>query len=67
MQSLPDLILLNPTMPGIDGLDVLQQIKNNNRLNNIKIIGLSTAVLNKERKHEYEIDCDDFILKPVKV
>lgn len=62
---LPDLILLDMLMPGLSGLEVLEKIKQNDRLKEIPIIFLTG-----ERRPDMEIKgyaagAVDFLLKPV--
>lgn len=62
--SIPDLILLDINMPGMDGKITLKKIKANNVWNNIPIIFLTV-----DSSSETEADClllggDDFIQKP---
>jgi CheY-like chemotaxis protein len=64
---LPDLILLDLLMPGMDGDEALQQIKNNEKLKAIKVIGVSAAVADKARADQFAAACDGFLAKPVDI
>ena len=64
-ESGPDLMLLDLLMPGMDGHEALQRIRDNGELRNIKVIGISAAVADRDRVEAYAADCDDFISKPV--
>lgn len=64
LKALPDLIILDRMMPGLDGLAVLKNIRQETATANIPVIVLSA------RKEERDIDmgmkfgADDYIVKP---
>lgn len=60
-----DLILLDVMMPGIDGYQVTQELKNNPQTKNIPVI-LVTALHSKEDKiRGLQAGADEFLTKPV--
>src|SRR2546429_515024 len=60
----PDIILLDVTMPRMDGISVCRQIKSDESLRLIPIIML-TALTDFEKKLEaLEAGADDFVNKP---
>ena len=63
----PDLILLDLIMAGMDGLDVVHEIRSRMEMNNIRIIGLSAAVSRNDLKHNFIAACDAFLVKPIQV
>ena len=60
----PDLILLDIMMPGIDGYEVCSKIKNDPRFLLTKIILLSGKAMIDERLKGYEVGADDYMTKP---
>jgi DNA-binding response OmpR family regulator len=59
---LPDLLLLDIWMSGIDGRDICRYVKAHDRLKNIPIIMVSA---NKDTEHiALEVGADDFLAKP---
>ena len=61
----PDLIMLDIMMPGINGFEVCQQLKQNKKTQIIPII-MITALREKEHRIKaMEAGADDFISKPV--
>jgi len=60
----PDLVLMDVKMPGINGLDTCRQIKNNPETEFIPVIFVSALGLPDERIAGYEAGGDDYIVKP---
>lgn|SRR5574340_279625 len=64
-ESLPDLILLDIMMPGMDGFEVAQQLKKDDRSAAVPIIML-TALDNREaRLKALDMGAEEFLTKPV--
>jgi CheY-like chemotaxis protein len=61
---LPDLIVLDMNMPGKDGLEILQRIKQRQFLYHIPIAILSTASSPASIKMAYECGAVKYLLKP---
>lgn len=58
----PNLVMLDLTMPGITGFEVLKQLKNINP--DTKVIVASADVQSLTRTHAFEGGADGFINKP---
>lgn len=63
----PDLVLLDVVMPGIDGYDVCRKIKSDNKFEDVKVIIISGETQLKNRLEGFEAGADDYITKPVEV
>ena len=63
-RSVPDLILLDVCMPGMDGFEVCRHLKRNPRTRDIPVIFVSGLVDVEERIRGFEAGGVDFILKP---
>ncbi|PVV27585.1 MAG: hypothetical protein B6D79_01650 [gamma proteobacterium symbiont of Ctena orbiculata] len=61
---LPDLILLDIKMPGLDGYDVCQQLKTNQTTNSIPIIFLSALEDEHDKVKGFQAGGVDYITKP---
>lgn len=61
----PYLILLDLNMPGIDGRQVLKQIKNDEALRSIPVVVLTTSNDAKDVEQCYQIGASTYIQKPV--
>ena len=64
-QYLPDLILTDLVMPEMDGYQMLQELRQQERLKNIKVIVSSASVSAGDRQASLEAGADDFLPKPV--
>jgi len=61
---LPDLILLDMSLPGIDGWEVTTELKRNPRTKHIPIVALTAHALQSERQRTERVGCDGFLAKP---
>jgi CheY-like chemotaxis protein len=66
---LPDLVLTDALMPGLDGREMCRLIKQNRKLAGVRVV-IMTA-LYKQARHKYEAHrdflADDFLNKPLKL
>ncbi len=61
---MPDLVLLDTVMPGLDGHQVCRKIRENKTFGCMKIIMVSTKKALEERLKGYEAGIDDHLGKP---
>jgi len=62
---LPDLILLDLKMPGIDGFEALRQIKATPILRRIPLIVLTSSREEGDRAFSYDTGANSYLVKPV--
>jgi len=62
---LPSLVLLDLKMPGRDGLDVLREIRSDDRLRGIPVIVVTHSELESDREACYDADANGFLHKSV--
>lgn len=62
--EIPDLILSDIIMPGIDGIEFCRRIKSDLRTEHIPVILVSARSEEKDRLEGLETGADDFIIKP---
>lgn len=60
----PDLIILDLMLPGMDGYEVLQRLRNADRTAAIPVILLTARREEEERVKGFEVGADDYITKP---
>jgi CheY-like chemotaxis protein len=61
----PDLILMDISLPKMDGWEVTRRLKNNSQTRDIPVIALTAHALSTDRQKAFEIGCDDYDTKPV--
>jgi len=66
-QPLPDLMLLDILLPGIDGFEVLEKLRSNPRHRRIPVIMLTTSSAQEDIAKSYDSGASSFITKPVDV
>jgi CheY-like chemotaxis protein len=65
MFPIPDVILLDLKLPGVDGFEVLRQIKGTIKLKRIPVIILTSSKEEGDRTLSYDIGANSYLLKPV--
>ncbi len=61
----PDLILMDMSLPVMNGWRAIREIKGNPDLAHIPIIGLSAHAMEGDRQKAMDDGCDDYLTKPV--
>jgi len=61
----PDLILMDLSLPIIDGWEATRQIKANPATQNIPVIALTAHAMAGDEKKALDAGCDDYDTKPV--
>src|SRR5581483_6788807 len=62
--SLPGLIYLDINMPGIDGLELLKQIKSDERFNHIPVVMMTSLDDDREKKLAAQYGANSYTIKP---
>ena len=65
VQILPDLILLDVIMPGLDGFAVCRQLKSNTRTRDIPVIFVTARHDSIDKIKGFEVGGVDYLTKPV--
>ncbi|MEZ4523580.1 MAG: response regulator [Thermomicrobiales bacterium] len=60
----PDLILLDISMPGYSGFEMLTQVRNDQRLMHIPIVMLTSSEAQSDIARAYELGASGYITKP---
>ncbi len=61
----PDLVLLDISLSGMNGITVVKKIKANKEARHIPVIALTARAMKGDRKKVFEAGCDDYITKPI--
>jgi CheY-like chemotaxis protein len=64
MSPLPQLILLDLKLPRMSGLELLQELKSNERYRSIPIVMLTSSQSPTDITTAYSRDCNAYVLKP---
>ena len=65
-ESLPDLILMVVSLPGMDGLEATRQLKADEATAEIPIIVLTAHAMAEDREKALAAGADGFSVKPIK-
>jgi CheY-like chemotaxis protein len=64
-REMPDLVLMDMSLPIMDGWEATQKIKTSEKLKHIPVIGLSAHAMAGDREKALESGCDDYLTKPI--
>ena len=64
---LPDLVLLDLKMPGVDGFEVLRQAKGDPATRRIPVIVLSSSTEDRDRARAYDLGANSYLVKPISI
>lgn len=62
---MPQVILLDLNMPKLDGLEVLQKIRTDERTKLLPVVVLTTSSEDRDRIESYKLGANSYVRKPV--
>ena len=63
----PDLILMDINLPGIDGYELTQRLKQMPHLARVPVVAMTANVMKGDREKTLAAGCDGYIQKPIDV
>ncbi|MDD5116143.1 MAG: response regulator [Candidatus Omnitrophica bacterium] len=66
-ETIPDLILLDINMPLMNGFEVYKKIREDSRLDHIKVIAVSGSVMKEDEERVMTAGFDCFLPKPIDI
>lgn len=64
-RALPDLVLLDISLPGMDGNEILGEIRRDGRMRHLPIIALTAHAMAGDRERFLDAGFNDYITKPI--
>jgi two-component system, cell cycle response regulator DivK len=61
----PDLIIMDISLPGLNGWEATRRIRQNQAIANVPIIALTAHAMSGDRERTIEAGCDEYETKPV--
>ncbi|WP_226663677.1 ATP-binding protein [Microbulbifer aggregans] len=65
LQIQPDIIFMDIQLPGLDGIEATQKIRQMRQICNIPVIGLSAAAFTEQKNAALSAGMNDYLAKPV--
>jgi len=67
LDDVPDLILMDVTLPDVDGLEITRRLKSDERTRRVPIIVLTARAMASDREEAFAAGSDDYDVKPVEM
>ncbi len=65
LETVPDLVVMDIQMPGMNGLEATSRIRATDRLKDLPVVACSASIMGESRKRCFAAGCDAFLEKPL--
>lgn len=65
--NVPDLVLMDMSLPTLDGWETTRRLKADDALRHIPVIALTAHAMSNDRAKAIEAGCDDYDTKPIEL
>ena len=62
---IPELVLVDIALPGMDGLSLTRKLKADSRFKSVPVVALTAFAMKDDEEKAYLAGCDDFVTKPI--
>ncbi|MDF1602600.1 response regulator [Nocardioides sp. YIM 152315] len=66
-EVVPDLILMDLGLPGIDGAEALRRIRGGDRARRVPVVAVTAFAMDDDRTRAFEAGFDGYVEKPISV
>ncbi len=66
VEHVPDLILMDIQLPGMDGLEAVRNLKKEQATGSIPIVALTAHAMAGHREQAFKAGCSGYIIKPIR-
>lgn len=66
-KTIPELIIIDIQLPGMDGLELTEKLKSDLRYKHISIIAVTAYAMKGDKERALERGCDGYITKPIDI
>lgn len=67
LRHLPDLVLLDMSLPRLDGLGVLARLRAHPEAGRLRVVALTAQAMLGDRERLLAAGCDEYLAKPIEV
>ena len=64
-EVLPDLVLMDLGLPGMDGLCATKELKSNPATRHLTVVGLTAHAMKGDTEIAFKAGCDGYLTKPI--
>jgi CheY-like chemotaxis protein len=63
--QIPDMLLLDMSLPKMDGEEIVKILKSNDETKNIPVIAITARVMIGDKEQFLKAGCNDYVAKPI--